>query len=103
MTPGTRPPRRTARAAPFPARSRGWAAIFVVSTIIVSVSLRRPPGVPRAFLGGSVEQRGDRALLADPFHRLRHQRRDGKLADVLRDAHGLRGLDRVGDHDFLDW
>src|SRR5882762_8343646 len=106
MTAGTRPARRVARAAPFPARSRISALMVAISAITLSFKCgpapnaptcrvrRRPPGVPCAAYAPRrvlppwnetlVEQTRDRALLADPLDRLRHQRRDRQLPDVAR-------------------
>src|SRR6185437_15710 len=124
MTPGMRPARRVARAAPFLARSRGSALIVRMSAIALLLLHARagarctgfPPaatasrGVARRFfpLRGKLRA-GDippfdrlikearyRALLADALDRLRHQRRDRQLPDVARDAHRLRREDAIG-------
>src|SRR5690348_7109534 len=119
MTPGTRPARRAARAAPFPARSRNSALIDAMSAITVALLVGGPapdaPASPRpasasrgaarrvpARLGPVspflVEEARDRALLADALDRLGHQGGDRQLADVARDAHRLGGEDAVCRH-----
>src|SRR5579885_1081173 len=105
MTPGTRPERRAARAAPFPARSRAAARMVTMSAIACSSfsfisrapaplhglhrlrapasrgAARRAAGAPRWRPRGNhetlVEQARDRPLLADAADRLGDQRRDG--------------------------
>ena len=51
---------------------------------------------------GSIEQRTHRTLVADPPHRLGHQRGDSDLPDVRRQSHRLGRQDRIGDHHRLD-
>src|SRR5215469_6800719 len=96
MIPGTRPIRRVARAAPFPVSVRRSALRLEISGMdgyslqasslassaasgLVQVGQVRPDG-DRNFLTPmttiSIEQAGDRALLADPADRLTHKRRD---------------------------
>src|SRR6185437_12914947 len=112
MTPGTRPERRAARAAPFPARSRASARMVTMSAIEDSSLAPRTRAQRAGFtacdagLQGCrasrrcriaraaeipflVEQARNRALLADAADRLGHQRRDAELADVLRHSHRL--------------
>jgi hypothetical protein len=88
------PPARPAAVVARDVMQAGW---------IVRESRPGNAGRRHAHKGRSVKQRADRTLFANSPHRLRHQRGNSDLADVVREAHRFGRQDRVRNGHGLDW